>query len=134
MHNLPRTDFRIHFLRVSHERQRTGIYIYEKEKGGGQRTEMNTYDIRNKEVINIYDGRSLGFVEDVELNLEKGTIEAIIIPAERGFMGFFPKGEDLVIRWRDIKRIGDDVILVDFSGVRDGQYLYETGNGNERYE
>ena len=73
---------------------------------------MNTYDIRNKEVINIYDGRSLGFVEDVELNLEKGTIEAIIIPAERGFMGLFPRGEDLVIRWRDIKRIGDDVILV----------------------
>ena len=69
--------------------------------------------------------RSLGFVEDVELNLEKGTIEAIIIPAERGFMGLFPRGEDLVIRWRDIKRIGDDVILVDFSGVRDGQYLYE---------
>ena len=55
---------------------------------------MNTYDIRNKEVINIYDGRSLGFVEDVELNLEKGTIEAIIIPAERGFMGLFPRGED----------------------------------------
>lgn len=50
---------------------------------------MSTYDIRNKEVINIYDGRSLGFVEDVELNLEKGTIEAIIIPGEKGFFGAF---------------------------------------------
>ena len=80
---------------------------------------MNTYDIRNKEVINIYDGRSLGFVEDVE----------------RGFMGLFPRGEDLVIRWRDIKRIGDDVILVDFSGVRDGQYLYESGaSSKDRFE
>ena len=96
---------------------------------------MNTYDIRNKEVINIYDGRSLGFVEDVELNLEKGTIEAIIIPAERGFMGLFPRGEDRVSRWRDIKRIGDDVILVDFSGVRDGQYLYESGaSSKDRFE
>ena len=95
---------------------------------------MNTYDIRNKEGINIYDGRSLGFVEDVELNLEKGTIEAIIIPAERGFMGLFPRGEDLVIRWRDIKR-SDDVILVDFSGVRDGQYLYESGaSSKDRFE
>ena len=72
---------------------RAYTYIYEKEKGGGQRTEMNTYDIRNKEVINIYDGRSLGFVEDVELNLEKGTIEAIIIPAELGIHGtFFRRG------------------------------------------
>ena len=77
---------------------------------------MSTYDIRNKEVINIYDGRSLGFVEDVELNLEKGTIEAIIIPGEKGFLGLFSKSEELVIRWEDIRRIGDDVILVDFSG------------------
>ena len=39
---------------------------------------MNTYDIRNKEVINIYDGRSLGFVEDVELNLLIG-FRALIV-------------------------------------------------------
>lgn len=81
---------------------------------------MSTYDIRNKEVINIYDGRSLGFVEDVELNLEKGTIEAIIIPGERGFMGFFSRSDELVIRWSDIKRIEDDVILVDVSGAAGG--------------
>ncbi len=85
---------------------------------------MSTYDIRNKEVINVYDGRSLGFVEDVELNLEKGTIEAIIIPGDRGFMGIFNKSDELVIKWRDIKRIGDDVILVDLSGVPGG-YICE---------
>jgi YlmC/YmxH family sporulation protein len=86
---------------------------------------MSTYDIRNKEVINIYDGRSLGFVEDVELNLEKGTIEAIIIPGEKGgFFGLFSRNDELVIKWRDIKRIGDDVILVDLSGVGgNGGYL-----------
>lgn len=81
---------------------------------------MSTYDIRNKEVINVYDGRSLGFVEDVELNLEKGTIEAIIIPGERSFLGLFGRSDELVIKWRDIKRIGDDVILVDISGAAAG--------------
>lgn len=81
---------------------------------------MSTYDIRDKEVINVYDGRSLGFVGDVELNLEKGTIEAIIIPGERGFLGFFNRSDELVIKWRDIKRIGDDVILVDISGQTPG--------------
>lgn len=84
----------------------------------------NTYDIRSKEVINIYDGRSLGYVDDVELNLEKGTIEALIIPAERGMFGLMSKGEDLVIRWRDIKRIGDDVILVDISSPG-GRFINE---------
>ena len=83
----------------------------------------NTYDIRSKEVINIYDGRSLGYVDDVELNLEKGTIEALIIPAERGMFGLLSKGEDIIIRWRDIKRIGDDVILVDISSPAGGRFI-----------
>ena len=50
---------------------------------------MNTYDIRNKEVINIYDGRSLGFVEDVELNLEKGTYR------QSGALWGFSRGEKI---------------------------------------
>lgn len=90
---------------------------------------MSTYDIRNKEVINIYDGRSLGFVEDVELNLEKGTIEAIIIPGDRGFLGIFGKNNEIVIKWRDIKRIGDDVILVDLAGPGAGYASDECGAG-----
>ena len=28
---------------------------------------LNTEDIRNKEVINIYDGKSMGFVCDIEI-------------------------------------------------------------------
>lgn len=88
----------------------------------------STYDLRTKEVINIYDGRSLGFVDDVELNLEKGTIEALIIPAERGMFGLFSKGEDIIIRWRDIKRIGDDVILVDMSLAGGGRYINDMDN------
>ena len=33
-------------------------------------------DFRNKEVINISDGKRLGFVSDVDINFEKGTGEA----------------------------------------------------------
>ncbi|NLP31211.1 MAG: YlmC/YmxH family sporulation protein [Clostridiales bacterium] len=74
---------------------------------------INTQDIRNKEVINIYDGKSLGYVDDIEIDLEKGTVEGIVVPAERRIFQFFGREEDLVIRWKDIKRIGDDVVLVD---------------------
>ena len=42
---------------------------------------LSTDKLKNKEVINISDGRSLGFVSDIEVNLEKGAIEGIIIPA-----------------------------------------------------
>lgn len=87
---------------------------------------ISTQDLRNKEVINIYDGKSLGYVYDIEVNLEKGLIEGIIVPAHRRFFSFFGKGEDdYVIKWKDIKRIGDDVILVDVAGLLDSAFGLE---------
>lgn len=87
---------------------------------------ISTQDLRNKEVINIYDGRSLGYVYDIEVNLEKGIIEGIIVPAQRSFFSFFGRGDsDYVIKWKDIKRIGDDVILVDVAGIFETDANYE---------
>lgn len=86
---------------------------------------ISTQDIKNKEVINIYDGRSLGFVYDIELNLERGTIEGIIVPEQRGFFHFFGRENDFVIKWKDIKRIGDDVILVDVAGIYEDDLVFD---------
>ena len=72
-------------------------------------------DFRNKEVINISDGKRLGFVSDVDINFEKGTVEAIIVPGPSGFVNFFTGGrDDYVIPWKQIRTIGEDIILVDF--------------------
>ena len=35
---------------------------------------------KQKEVINLTDGRRLGYVQDVEANFETGEITAIIVP------------------------------------------------------
>ena len=75
---------------------------------------ISTDNLKNKEVINISDGRSLGFVYDIEVDLDKGVIDGIVIPGARGFMGLFSKKEgDMVIKWDKVKTVGDDVILVD---------------------
>ncbi len=75
---------------------------------------LNTENIKNKEVINIYDGKSLGFVYDIEINLKEGKIEGIVLPGQRGFFHLFGKeSEDFVIKWKHVKTIGEDVILVD---------------------
>ena len=70
-------------------------------------------DLRQKEVINISDGRRLGFVCDVEINLEDGKIEAIIIPAGGRLFGILGKDSEFLIPWERIKKIGEDIILVD---------------------
>ena len=79
---------------------------------------ISTDKLKNKEVINIYDGKSLGFVSDIEVDLEKGVIDGIVIPGAKGFLGFFNKTDtDTVVKWEKVRTVGDDVILVDVEGL-----------------
>ncbi len=72
-------------------------------------------EFKNKEVINVLDGKRLGYVSDVNINYEKGTVEAIIIPGPSNLLSIFSGGNhDYVIPWNNITKIGDDIILVDY--------------------
>ena len=73
---------------------------------------INGLDFRHKEVINILDGRRLGFVQDVNASLETGVITSIVVPGNNKFFNVF-SSNDIVIPWQNIKCIGDDVILVE---------------------
>ncbi|WP_230397630.1 YlmC/YmxH family sporulation protein [Novisyntrophococcus fermenticellae] len=73
---------------------------------------MRLIDLRQKEVINICDCRSLGCPIDIEFNSDTGVIIALIIPGPGKFYGFFGREKDLVIPWDCICQIGDDIILV----------------------
>lgn len=70
-------------------------------------------DLRQKEVININDANRLGYVCDVEVNICKGEIEAIVVPGKMKLLNFSKK-DDIVIPWCNVKVIGE-VILVDIS-------------------
>lgn len=73
---------------------------------------VKTSDLRMLDVVNIGDGRRLGHVYDLDLDVETGDILAIILPGEGGFLGF-GRRPDIEIPWDRIVRIGVDVILVD---------------------
>lgn len=70
-------------------------------------------DLRLREIINIADGQRLGFLEDLEIDVEHGTIKGIVVPGKTGFWRALFRGEDLYIPWENIKMIGSDVILVE---------------------
>lgn len=70
-------------------------------------------ELKTKEVINVSDGARLGFVSDVLIDLETGNLTALLVPGAYRLMGFLGKEEDIVIRWEKIKKIGDDIIIVD---------------------
>ena len=45
-------------------------------------------DFRHKEVINITDGKRLGYVQDVCADLTSGSITSIIVPGSNKTFGF----------------------------------------------
>jgi YlmC/YmxH family sporulation protein len=60
----------------------------------------------------LSDGKRLGFVCDVEVDIGNGRIVAIVVPGKKGFAGVFGKTEDYIIPWRNICKIGNDIIIV----------------------
>ncbi|MBA1333706.1 MAG: hypothetical protein HPY66_0099 [Firmicutes bacterium] len=78
---------------------------------------IRTTDLAEKEVITIKDGRNLGPISDIEINLEEGRVEAIIVPAPGKLLSFFNRENDYIIPWKNIVNIGVDVILVDIKDI-----------------
>jgi YlmC/YmxH family sporulation protein len=75
-------------------------------------------DFQSKDVINIVDGKKLGQVSDLELDLRQGRIDSIVVPHQGRFFGFLGGGTDVVIPWKNIVKIGLDVVLVKLDDPR----------------
>ena len=75
---------------------------------------MSFSDLKQKDVINICDGRKMGRPIDLILN-ERACVEALVVPGGGGGMlGLLkPEREGCIIPWRMVRQIGDDVILVE---------------------
>lgn len=69
-----------------------------------------------KDVVNVSDGKRLGNIGDIEINISTGKIEAVVISGSGRVLGFFGKENEVVIPWKNIIKIGQDVILVRFIG------------------
>ncbi len=67
--------------------------------------------LRDKEVINVCDGKRLGYISDVELNIRSGCVTAIVVLFDLRIFGF-GKCEELVIPWEKIGCFGRDAVLV----------------------
>ena len=78
--------------------------------------ECTLKDLRYKEVISVSDGTRFGYVGDLEVDVDSGQIRALVIPGPARFFGLFGHEEDVVIPWEDVRRFGQDIILVEKTG------------------
>jgi YlmC/YmxH family sporulation protein len=65
-----------------------------------------------REVVNVEDGRRLGTLSDLEVDLESGRVVSLVLPGPSRFLGLFGREEETVVPWARVERIGVDVILV----------------------
>lgn len=73
---------------------------------------MKISELQAKDVVNIADGKKLGQIQDLELDLKQGLIKAIVVPTEQKLFNWLSSGQEVVIPWHQIVKIGSDVILV----------------------
>ncbi|MDE4542048.1 YlmC/YmxH family sporulation protein [Thermoanaerobacterium sp. R66] len=76
---------------------------------------FKTSDLRDKDVIDVKTGKRLGNIIDIEVNLEEGKVDGFILPGETKGFRLFSKDQDLYIPWQSVKKIGEDVILIDIN-------------------
>ena len=74
---------------------------------------MRLTQLQCKEVICVSNGRRLGFIEDVEVEIPEGNIHAILVPGTGKALGLLGRKDDLRIPWHCIRRIGPDIVLVE---------------------
>lgn len=72
---------------------------------------MRLSDLQNKTIINLNDGKNIGNIIDLEIN-EDGTNKGLIVEKHKFLISSLSSKKEILIKWNDIKKIGEDVILV----------------------
>ena len=69
-------------------------------------------DLHSKEVINVSDGRRLGYIDDVEVDTCTAQLVSLIIFGHAKLCGILGRTDEIVIGWKEIEVIGPETVLV----------------------
>ena len=72
---------------------------------------MRLSDLQNKDVINIIDGKKIGNIIDITIE-SNGQMTSLIVERSKFLLSRFSSSGEIEINWNQIKKIGEDVILV----------------------
>ena len=71
--------------------------------------EISYTELRSKEVVNVNNGARMGKIIDMIIDSNGKDVLGLVVP---GVRKIFRASEDIFIPWRNITKIGSDVILV----------------------
>ena len=73
---------------------------------------MKISDLQDKTIVNIKDGKNLGHITDLEIN-EIGEVLTFYAMPKRTIFRIFSSNKESLFTIKHIKKIGEDVILVE---------------------
>jgi len=83
--------------------------------------EERVTQLRYKEVIDISSGVRFGYVGDIEVDWREGKVCSLVVPGRLRWFGLLGREEDFVVPFEAVKRLGEDIILVDSSRIGVGR-------------
>ena len=75
-----------------------------------QTMELSYAELKCKEIVNVKSGARMGRIVDIIFACDGSGVLGIVAPGEKKL---FKATEDIFIPWKNITKIGSDVILVD---------------------
>lgn len=75
---------------------------------------MRLSDLQSKDIVNVQDGKKIGNIVDIKIN-EQGDMEGLVVERTKFLISMFSSRNEIEIKWSQIEKIGEDVILVNFT-------------------
>ena len=75
--------------------------------------ETSFNELRCKEVVNMIDGRRLGHIVDMVIELGSARVLGFVLPGEKTGWNIFRSSEQLFVPYGSIVKVGEDTILVE---------------------
>ncbi|PFL18192.1 YlmC/YmxH family sporulation protein [Bacillus cereus] len=77
---------------------------------------MRLSELSGKEIVDLERAEKMGVLghADVEINERDGRIQALIIPLGK-WGGFRREQQEVRVEWNQIKKVGHDMIICDFT-------------------
>ena len=75
---------------------------------------MRLSELQNKDVVNIIDGKKIGNIIDISID-NNGKTTGLIVEKYKFLVSMFSNSREVEIKWGQIEKIGEDVILVNIA-------------------
>ena len=72
---------------------------------------MRLSELQSKNIVNVTDGKNIGNIIDANVDIN-GNIESFVVEEKRRLFTM-SKDNNAVVYWNDIRKIGEDVILIE---------------------